>query len=385
MSSLQRKKILVFIDWYLPGYKAGGPIQSVANIVARLKDNFEFAIITSDTDEKEIHPYSTIKSDEWNTLAEGTRVYYFSQQGRKFVTLKKIMLAEQADAIYLNSLFSVFFTMYPLIIRKYFLPSRKTILAPRGMLGKGALEIKSTKKKLFLMAARITGLYKNITWHASTELEEKEIALNFGRRQKIIVATNLTSLNASTVPSRSKEVGKVDFVFLSRLSAKKNLLSTVNTLNRLPDTLQVLFDIYGPIDDAEYWEKCKQAISKAPPHVKINYKGAIANTDARKILSKYHFSLLQTQHENFGHSIIESMAAGCPVVISDQTPWRNLAELNAGWDIGVNDEATLLHTLTTCAEMNQQTFNTWSSGAFNFADKVINNPKLIDDNKKLFA
>ena len=85
------------------------------------------------------------------------------------------MLKEQADVIYLNSLFSVFFTIYPLLIRKRFMPSRKTVLAPRGMLGKGALHIKPLKKKLFLLASRVTGIYKNITWHASTDLEKQEV------------------------------------------------------------------------------------------------------------------------------------------------------------------------------------------------------------------
>ena len=40
-----RKKILVAIDWYLPGYKAGGPIRSCASIINCLKDDFDFAVL----------------------------------------------------------------------------------------------------------------------------------------------------------------------------------------------------------------------------------------------------------------------------------------------------------------------------------------------------
>ena len=54
---MSKKKILIFIDWYLPGYKAGGPIQSVANLVANLKEEFEFSIVTRDTDYCEKLPY----------------------------------------------------------------------------------------------------------------------------------------------------------------------------------------------------------------------------------------------------------------------------------------------------------------------------------------
>jgi len=34
------KKILVLQDWYYPGFKAGGPIKSIRNIVNNLKDEF---------------------------------------------------------------------------------------------------------------------------------------------------------------------------------------------------------------------------------------------------------------------------------------------------------------------------------------------------------
>lgn len=375
----------MLIDWYLPGYKAGGPIQSVASMVARMKDEFDFAIITSDTDASETTPLAGVKSDEWNITKEGTRVYYFSKEKRSYDTLKKLMLAEQADVFYLNSLFSVFFTIYPLLIRKNYMPSRKTVLAPRGMLGKGALHIKPLKKKMFLLIARIAGLYKNITWHASTSLEESEIKAKFGKRARVRIATNLTAPKAAPNLQRVKESGSVRFFFLSRISSKKNLLYTIQSLSALPTNYKIDFHIYGPIDDPLYWEQCKNAMQNVKPHISIIYKGPIANTATDAMMANYHFSLLQTQHENFGHSIIESMAAGCPVIISDQTPWRNLEAVKAGWDIRLNDQPALLAALTICCKMNQLTFNEYSKAAFNYASNVINNPEFVEDNKLLFA
>lgn len=51
--------ILIFIDWYKPGYKAGGPIRSVSNMVDALKDDFQFYIITRNTDYLETTPTPT--------------------------------------------------------------------------------------------------------------------------------------------------------------------------------------------------------------------------------------------------------------------------------------------------------------------------------------
>ncbi len=37
-------RILALIDGYLPGYKHGGPVQSLANMVARMGDYYQFCI-----------------------------------------------------------------------------------------------------------------------------------------------------------------------------------------------------------------------------------------------------------------------------------------------------------------------------------------------------
>ena len=143
---MAKKKILVAIDWYLPGYKAGGPIRSCANIISNLKDDFDFSVVTSDTDFSDNTPYSSVKSDRWNTLNDGTRVYYFSSAGFSYKAMEELILQEKPDIIYMNSFFSRQFTLAPLrVIRKKKLKC-KAIIAPRGMLGAGALAIKPLKK-----------------------------------------------------------------------------------------------------------------------------------------------------------------------------------------------------------------------------------------------
>ena len=42
--------ILVFLGNYLPGFKSGGPLRTIVNLVDNLSDEFEFLIITSDRD-----------------------------------------------------------------------------------------------------------------------------------------------------------------------------------------------------------------------------------------------------------------------------------------------------------------------------------------------
>jgi len=77
---IHKKKILIFIDWFLPGYKAGGPIRSVANLTAHLFSEFEFLIITRNNDYLEKSPYPNVKANQWVNFSENIKVYYLISQ-----------------------------------------------------------------------------------------------------------------------------------------------------------------------------------------------------------------------------------------------------------------------------------------------------------------
>ena len=148
--------------------------------------------------------------------------------------------------------------------------------------------------------------------------------------------------------------------------------------------MEVVFDIYGPVDETEYWALCEALIRQAPDNIKISYKGPVENSRVAEVFRQYHFSVLYTMHENFGHSIIEGMAAGCPTILSDQTPWRKLQQLKAGWDLPIKNEEALKQALVECCKMNQSVYDEWSQGALTFASAVINDEKALMANKSLF-
>lgn len=88
--------------------------------------------------------------------------------------------------------------------------------------------------------------------------------------------------------------------------------------------------------------------------------------------------------ENFGHSIFESMSAGTPVIISNNTPWKNLESLNIGWDISLENEHKFADTIIYCSKMNQEEYDSMSEKVFKFAQDFIKNSNLINKTKKLF-
>ena len=174
---MAKPRVLIFIDWFVPAFKAGGPIKSVKNIVGTLSNEFDFYILTSDRDIGDDTSYSTEQLNQW-VQKEGFTIAYLTPDQRASF-MRSIMENEPFDSYYFNSLYSKHYTLEPLKWLKKKRPGANIILAPRGMLGKGALQIKSLKKKVFLAATKATSFFNGITWHATDQEEVNDITAKF--------------------------------------------------------------------------------------------------------------------------------------------------------------------------------------------------------------
>lgn len=377
-----KPKILVFVDWFLPGKNAGGPIRSVANIVKTLSDHFDFHIVTSVYDFGATKPYKGVKVDQWTTY-EGIRVWYASApMDRQTVTA---FFNDGYDAVYLNSLFSKEFTRLPLKVAQNIGFKGKIILAPRGMLGAGALAIKATKKKVFLKLASIMNWYGNVLWHASTEQEGKEIRKWFGGEANIVVAENLAMLppfNESVKPV--KRPGEVHFIFVSRISVKKNILFWIELLSRVTAT-SVSFTVIGPVEDKEYWQTCREKFAELGMSFELNYLGSLEHQEVLNVLNRSHFFVLPTHHENYGHVVIEALAMGCPLLLSENTPWRNLEERNIGRDISLSNTEKWVEQTQQLIDMDAHEYKKQVQACLGFAHEKLNDRAIVEKNVELFT
>ena len=377
----EKKKILIFIDWFFPGYKAGGPIQSVVNLINHLGHEYNFDVVTSNKDLGEDTPYQNINFNEW-LERKNCRVIYLDEENQNFKRYRKVLRDKKYDGVYFNSLFSVNFTLKPLVMASK-LPV-KIILAPRGMLGEGALNIKPFKKKTFLKLFRIFGFSSKINWHATAASEATEIKKYFGENSKVQTATNLSAVMEETFPKRKKEEGSLNLFFLSRISRKKNLSTALQLLTQVDQKLSINFSIIGPIEDEKYWQECWKVIDGLPTNIKVKKIGAVPNHQLKEQLKDQHFMLLPTFHENFGHVIMEAWQNACPVIISQHTPWQDLAAQKIGFDLELGKPEDFVAAIEKAAGMDQKEYNTWSQAAFDYAKEVCDNPKAKEASRKLF-
>lgn len=378
-------KILCIIDFYLPGYKAGGPIRTLTNMVDRLGDEFQFKIVTADRDLKDTKPYSGININEWNKVGKAD-VFYMSPKMRSLRGFIKILCATEYDIIYLNSFFSPHFTIKPLILRRLrLIPDKSLIVAPRGEFSSGALGLKSFKKRAYLFAAQSLGLYRGVFWQASSNHEEADIRQWFGDKVPLVVAPDLPPLITAAeepVAEMDKTRGALKIVFLSRISQKKNLYGALKMLKGLKG--QVQFNIYGPMEDKDYWAECRKIISDLPENIKVRYCGSVVHENVAAVMREHDLFFLPTLGENFGHVILEALCAGCPVLISDQTPWRNLAERKVGWDIPLSAPDQFYAVLSEIIGMDASTFEEWSQSARKYGEEFSQNLALVQANRELF-
>ena len=377
------KGICIFIDWYLPGYKAGGPIQSVANMVAHLSKHKTFYIVTRNTDYCDDTPYSNITPNTWTKHSDNVFVYYFSADKLNYKSIKKLLKENRFESIYLNGIFSLQFTLMPLRICKK-LHLENIIVGARGMLAPSALAIKKNKKRFFLSLSKLLGLYNKISFHATNDDEKNYIQQIFGKKHNIFVAPNLAKVTASnTFQTITKNANQLSLINVARIAPEKNLLYALEVLLLVKS--EITFNIFGPTYNEDYWKQCQQVMATMPANITIHYHGAVDNSKVPQLITGNHAMFMPTHGENFGHIILESLQAARPVIISNLTPWKNLEAQHCGYDLPLSNKQTFANVIEKLAAMNQNEFDALCKSSFAVAQNFSSNTDDLNANKAMFG
>jgi glycosyltransferase involved in cell wall biosynthesis len=383
---VSKPNVTIFADYYLPGYLAGGPIRSVSNLVEALGQEMDLRVITLDRDLGAIEPYPYIQAGEWQARGKA-QVCYLAPKDVSLGRLKTLLLGRRAcDGIYLNSFLSPTFTLKVLLLRRLgSLGKIPILLNPRGELAPSALAQQPAKKQAFIAAARLLGLYRHLDWHATNADEVRFIRTIWGKGTRVHVASNIPAAPAVLAGGvRGRKVpGKLSACFLSRICTVKNLDYALSILAEVRETVEL--SIFGPIEDEQYWEKCQSIIATLPANIAVNYRGPAAPPDISHVFQNHDLLILPTKGENYGHVIAEALREGCPVLISDKTPWRNLTASRAGWDLPLDHPESFRDAVTKCVRMDDATYLQWSTGARQLGSKTGDWTSAVDGHRAIFS
>ncbi len=379
----RRPTVLTFVRYYLPGYKSGGPVRTIANLVEVLGGEFDFRIVTSDRDATETEPYPGI-GPGWNDVGKA-KVLYLAPNRRGLRAVARILRATPHDTLYLNSLLDPDFSLKPLLAQKLGLaPRTRCVIAPRGECADAALQLKAVKKRLFLFAASLCRLHRGVVWQASAPHEETDLRRVLGNGITTRIAPNLPAMPAAAMPEPGRADGDaLRICFLSRVSPMKNLTFALEVLRGVG--IPVRFDIYGPVRDASYWRRCSALLQELPRDVEAQYRGSVEHAQVAAVLAQYDLFFLPTLGENFGHVIFEALSAGTPVLISDRTPWRGLEAAGAGWDLPLDRPDLFRDRIRALAGLDPDARAAMRRSAFAHARRTGASDEPIRQNRILLA
>lgn len=363
-----KETILIFNGYYFPAQKYGGPATSIKNMVDACGDKYNFCIIVCNHDFGEKKIFKEIK-EGWNEVGNA-KVLYVKDEEFTIKNIKKWIVETKAKAIYLAGIYSIRNFKYINAANKYNVP---IVVPPRGELNPNAIKRKGYKKIPFLFVLRTLGVYKNAYFHVTSNEEKKGVQKWLGiKREQIFLLPNLPATFVDASLHKKNEKFKV--VSISRICKTKNILYSIKVVNQLKRETE--FDIYGPMEDSEYWNKCLEEIKKAPEYIHIRYCGTLTSADVCPTFKKYDCFIFPTLTENYGHSIAESLMAGCPVVLSKgTTPWDDLNEV-AGATISLNDEEAFAMSLENIAKLSKEEYEKLSEKCIEYVNKKTKYTKL---------
>jgi glycosyltransferase involved in cell wall biosynthesis len=152
--------------------------------------------------------------------------------------------------------------------------------------------------------------------------------------------------------------GKRIILFLSRINFKKGLDILVAAFARLSRTHPDLHLLIAGPDNEGYGQKVKEWIASGNVEERVTFAGMLRGAYKNAAFRLAEIFVLPSYSENFGIAIVEAMAHGLPVVVSDRVNiWGEISDAAAGFVIKCDAaelEATLAKLLDD-AELRRAT------------------------------
>lgn len=337
-------KILCVTPSYWPAFQFGGPIFSVHGLNKTLvKKKVDITVYTTNVGlEGKVPVNQEIEVD-------GVKVTYFTfikffeflgstgwQLSLKLTNALRSNL-RNFDIVNIVSIWKFPVSITPHYCRKY---DKPYVLSTCGMLYPYTLSKKPFKKLpyLYLIVKRDLQNATAILYTTQDELEQCHQALGL-KNKACVIPDGIDLSEFSNLPENRVLIekypylkGKKLILFLGRIHWKKGLdilIKAYSKLVRNNDNVHLL--IVGN-DEGGYSEKVKKWIKEyglsywdqvasgkdCNLDVQVSFTGMLKGREKLEALTASSIFVLSSYSENFGMSVVEAMACGVPVVISNR-------------------------------------------------------------------
>ena len=335
--------------------RTGGPAKAaidMARAVARL--GHEVAIYTTDRE------LSAEERRELNVAHDqgGIEVRYFRQHApHAFATSFPLARAlgeriARVDLVHLHSLYLFHDWATARACRRHGVPY---LLRPHGTLDPYHWSRHRWRKRLIEAAFQNRATRQAAALHFTSDEEMRAAQPYAEGAPGVVVPNGLDLAEYADLPppgelrGRYREIGARRIVlFLGRLNFKKGLDLLVPAFGlALAEHPDLHLVIAGPDDGMEGPARQLVAASGLGPHV--TFTGILTGRAKLAAFRDAYLFALPSYAENFGIAVVEAMACGLPVAISDQVAiWRDIEQAGAG-SVGRTNAASVADQLRRLA------------------------------------
>jgi len=221
-----------------------------------------------------------------------------------------------------------------------------SVLAPHGALSRWALNHSRWKKRTALALYEGQNLQRASCLHATAETEVADFR-DFGLMNPIAVIGNgipEESLRRSGDASRFYEMLKVsrDFrilLFLSRITPKKGLPMLVNAIKAMEAELRNWLLVIAGNDEFDHKREIAALVRRLSLEDRVRIIGPLFGQSKDDALAAADLFVLPSLSEGSPVVILDSLAAGVPVITTKACTWEDLHAFNCGWWVDANSEA----------------------------------------------
>ncbi|MGN6602365.1 MAG: glycosyltransferase [Ginsengibacter sp.] len=213
-----------------------------------------------------------------------------------------------------------------------------TIIAPHGSLNNWVLNLSKWKKKIALAGYENENLKMAACLHATSENEIKDFR-NFGLKNPIayiqngIQENNLHfegDANAFRKKYMISEESRI-ILFLSRISPKKGLSMLVEAVHSIRDDFNGWRLIIAGVDEFEHKKEVESQVKQLNLQHLIEIIGPLFDQAKKNAFAAAELFILPSYSEGSPMVVLDSLAAGVPVITTKASSWSDLNDYNCGW------------------------------------------------------
>ncbi len=334
--------ILFIVPSYKPAYIYGGPIISVSRLAEGLA-NLGHRVMVYTTTANGVQELDVPLKE--TQLVNGVEVKYFPRITKDHTHVSPSLwsttwaTAGDFDVVHIHSWWN-FLVMGASLICS--IKGIRPVLSPRGVLCDFVFNHKNKLSKKILHNVLGKHLLRRTYLHTTSDMERDDcLRINEGWDNEIIY--NLVSLPKGNYERKPNEVFTISF--FSRIHPKKGLDILLRALSKV--SFRFRLQIAGD-GDAAYLEELRVIIAQLGLAEQVEWAGWKNEEEKFAFLAGSDLFALTSHNENFAMVVLESLAVGTPVLVSEHVGLAPYVKRNRlGWVTGISDLEEVVNKLNT--------------------------------------